>query len=146
MVKPLYQKGWRVFNFHFSLQYGIFVREERLMEIKKVSISAKRQITIPQRFFQALGFDSEAECVLRGNELVIRPVKTNSGGEFAEQILADLVAQGYSGKELLEKFRETQRKIRPAVEAILTEAEQAADGTVEYSSYDEIFGEVEHDS
>ena len=116
------------------------------MEMKKVSISAKRQITIPQWFFQALGFDSEAECVLRGNELVIRPVKTNSGGEFAEQILADLVAQGYSGKELLEKFRETQRKIRPAVEAILTEAEQAADGTVEYSSYDEIFGEVEHDS
>ena len=84
------------------------------MEMKKVSISAKRQITIPQRFFQALGFDSEAECVLRGNELVIRPVKTNSGGEFAEQILADLVAQGYSGKELLEKFRETQRKIHPA--------------------------------
>lgn len=114
------------------------------MEMKKVSISAKRQITIPQRFFQALGFDSEAECVLRGNELVIRPVKTNSGGEFAEQILADLVAQGYSGKELLDKFRETQRKIRPAVEAILTEAEQTADGVVEYSSYDEIFGEVGH--
>ena len=115
------------------------------MEMKKVSISAKRQVTIPQRFFQALGFDFEAECVLRGNELVIRPVKTNSGGEFAEQILADLVAQGYSGQELLDKFRETQRKIRPAVEAMLTEAEQAADGTVEYSSYDEIFEEVGYD-
>ena len=38
------------------------------MEMKKVSISAKRQITIPQRFFQALGFDSEAECVLRGKD------------------------------------------------------------------------------
>ena len=83
--------------------------------------------------------------MLRGNELVIRPVKTNSGGEFAEQILADLVAQGYSGQELLDKFRETQRKIRPAVEAMLAEAEQAADGAVEYSSYDEIFEEVGYD-
>lgn len=64
------------------------------MDIKKVSISAKRQITIPQKFFTLLGFDDEAECVVRGNELVIRPVRNNSGGEFAEQILADLIAEG----------------------------------------------------
>ena len=31
------------------------------MEMKKVSISAKRQITIPQKFFTMLGFDAEAE-------------------------------------------------------------------------------------
>ncbi len=31
------------------------------MEIKKLSISAKRQITIPQKFFTMLGFDTEAE-------------------------------------------------------------------------------------
>lgn len=42
------------------------------MEMKKVSISAKRQITIPQKFFTMLGFDTEAECMVRGNELVIR--------------------------------------------------------------------------
>ena len=28
------------------------------MEMKKVSISAKRQITIPQKFFTMLGFDN----------------------------------------------------------------------------------------
>ena len=31
------------------------------MEMKKVSISTKRQITIPQKFFTMLGFDAEAE-------------------------------------------------------------------------------------
>lgn len=40
------------------------------MEIKKLSISAKRQITIPQKFFTMLGFDNEAECTVRGNELL----------------------------------------------------------------------------
>ena len=89
------------------------------MEMKKVSISAKRQITIPQKFFAMLGFDTEAECMVRGNELVIRPVKTNTGGEFAEQILEDLVAQGYSGMELLERFKKAQKEVRPAVEAML---------------------------
>jgi hypothetical protein len=40
--------------------------------------------------------------------LVLRPVKENTSGEFAEQILADLIRQGYSGEELLEKFKQAQ--------------------------------------
>lgn len=44
-----------------------------------------RQITIPQKFFTMLGFGTEVEGIVRGNELVIRPVRNNTGGEFAEQ-------------------------------------------------------------
>lgn len=111
------------------------------MEMKKVSISAKRQITIPQKFFTMLGFDAEAECMVRGNELVIRPAKTNTGGEFAEQILADLIAQGYSGDELLEHFKKAQSKVRPAVETMLVEAERVAASESEFTSYENVFGE-----
>ncbi|MGL6198109.1 MAG: AbrB/MazE/SpoVT family DNA-binding domain-containing protein [Lachnospiraceae bacterium] len=110
------------------------------MEIKKVSISAKRQITIPQKYFTMLGFDKEAECVVRGNELVIRPVKNNTGGEFAEQILADLLAEGYSGDELLNQFKEMQKKVRPSVDAMLAEAEKVASSKTNYSSYEDVFG------
>lgn len=109
------------------------------MEMKRVSISAKRQITIPQKFFTHLGFDNEAECILRGNELVIRPAKANSG-EFAEQILADLIKQGYSGDELLEKFKSMQKQVRPAVKAMLADAEKAANGETAYETYDDVFG------
>ena len=115
------------------------------MEIKKVSISAKRQITIPQKFFGMLGFDREAECMVRGNELVIRPVKTNVGGEFAEQILADLIAQGYSGNDLLEHFKKAQKAVRPAVEEMLAEAERVAASESEYTTYDEVFGGEEQE-
>lgn len=110
------------------------------MEKKKISISSKRQITIPQNFFSMLGFDTEAECMIRGNELVIRPVKTGTG-EFAEQILEDLIQQGYSGSDLLERFKKAQKEVRPAVEALLTEAEKAAASKSEYVSYEEVFGE-----
>lgn len=113
------------------------------MEMKKVSISAKRQITIPQKFFSMLGFDTEAECMVRGNELVIRPVKPNTGGEFAEQILADLIAQGYSGEELLSRFKKAQKEVRPAVEEMLAEAECVAESEAEYATYDDIFGTEE---
>ncbi len=109
------------------------------MEMKKVSISAKRQITIPQKFFTMLGFDTKAECIVRGNELIIRPVKTNAGGEFAEQILADLIAQGYSGNDLLERFKKAQEQVRPAVEAMLVDAERIAVSESDYVSYNDVF-------
>lgn len=113
------------------------------MEIKKLSISSKRQITIPQKFFAMLGFDTEAECMVRGNELVIRPARVNTGGEFAEQILEDLVAKGYSGNDLIVEFKKAQKKVRPAVENMLIEAEKAANGETAYETYDDIFGTKE---
>lgn len=115
------------------------------MEMKKLSISAKRQITIPQKFFTMLGFDTEAECTVRGNELIIRPVRTNTGGEFAEQILADLIAQGYSGNDLLERFKKAQSEVRPAVEAMLVEAEQIAASESGHITYKDVFSTEEEE-
>lgn len=109
------------------------------MDMKRVAISSKRQITIPLKFFKMIGFDKEAECIVRGNELVIRPVKENTGGEFAEQILADLILKGYSGNELLIEFKEAQSQIRPAVEAMILDADRAAKGEIETYSYDDVF-------
>ena len=114
-----------------------------IMDRKRVSISAKRQITIPQKFFSQLGFESEAECMIRGNEIVIRPVKQEMGGEFAEMILADLIARGYTGEQLLAEFKNEQRKIRPAVEEMLSDAELAAEGKIESFSYEDVFGSEE---
>lgn len=81
--------------------------------------------------------------MVRGNELVIRPVKTNTGGEFAEQILADLIEQGYSGKELLLHFKQAQSQVWPAVEKMIGEAERVAASESEYMSYGDIFDEEE---
>ena len=110
-----------------------------IMERKIISISSKRQITIPQKFFEALRFTDEAECIIRGNELVIRPAPTNSGGEFAEEILTELIANGLSGDELLKEFKSRQSKIRPAIEEIISEADEVASGRGEYYTYDDIF-------
>ena len=117
-------------------------RGNSVMERKIVSISSKRQITIPQKFYTALGFADEAECIIRGNELIVRPARVQSGGEFAEQILAELIAEGLSGDMLLNEFKKRQAKVRPAVEVLLHEAEDTALGKGLYYSYEDIF-EVE---
>lgn len=48
--------------------------------------------------------------------------------------------KGYSGNELLEHFKKAQSKVRPAVEAVLVEAERVAALESEFASYGDVFG------
>ena len=117
-------------------------RTSEPMMRKRISVSQKRQITIPIDFFNAIGVGAEVECYLRDNALVIRPVREESGA-FDEEILADLIAQGFSGNELLAKFKEARRQVRPAVERLLDEAARAAAGQAPTSSFEDVFGAEE---
>jgi bifunctional DNA-binding transcriptional regulator/antitoxin component of YhaV-PrlF toxin-antitoxin module len=109
---------------------------------KRISVSQKRQITIPIEFYNSLGIDKEVECFIQNDAIVIRPVRESSG-EFDEQILADLIAQGLSGPELLDRFKETRRQIRPAVERLLDEARLAVQGKAPSNSYEDVFDSEE---
>ena len=60
-------------------------------------------------------------------------------GAFAEQILKELIDEGYSRYELLDEFRVRQAKVRPAVETMLKEAKNVANGNGEYFTKDEVF-------
>ncbi len=106
---------------------------------KRVSISSKRQITIPQKYFTDLGFDKEAICSVENGRLILTPAEKVSGGEFAELILADLIKEGFSGELLLQEFKKRQALVRPAVEKILQQGKDAAYGKGDYYTYDEIF-------
>ena len=116
---------------------------QRKPEQKRVTISSKRQFTIPQKFYSDLGFDREAECIMWDGMLILRPASQGSGGEFAEYILADLISEGYSGNELLHEFRKRQSQIRPAVESMLEAAREAAKGNGKHYSYGDLFDEEE---
>ena len=80
------------------MSMAVMERRNTKMARKVLSISSKRQITIPQKFYQTLGFGDEAECIMRGDELIIRPVKTIAGGEFAEQILGGFFRRNVTGR------------------------------------------------
>ena len=111
-----------------------------IMDKKTVMISEKRQFTIPKKFFTMLGFGREAECIVCNNELVIRPVQKDFSGEFAAEILEDLLAQGVSREDLLDEFKAKQAMVRPAIENMIHHAEEAAAGKGEFESYNDVFG------
>lgn len=116
------------------------VRSESKMERKIISVSVKRQVTIPQKYFEALGFNNEAECILQNGGILLRPVRDTNSGEFSEQILADLISQGFSGQELLERFKEQSKKVRPAIKKLIAEADALAKSGEGKLSLDEMFG------
>jgi hypothetical protein len=113
------------------------------LERKIISVSTRRQLTIPQKYYDILGFDNEVECILQDGGLLIRPLQHAGVGEFSEQILADLISQGFEGQSLLTKFKEYSKKIRPAVLKLLDETEDFAHSGEGCIPLDELFGSEE---
>lgn len=94
------------------------------VEIKQITVSEKRQMTIPKRFYEKLGLGNDIICELRNDEIVLRPIPKE--GDFSEEILKDLVAEGYNGQDLLHEFQYRKTQTRPAVEKLIAESGRAA--------------------
>ena len=106
---------------------------------KIISITGKRQITIPLKFYEKLGLGKEVECFIEKNALVICPLMQDDG-EFSIEILKNLVSQGYSGNELVVKFKEERQNIKIAIEALLTEGNEISTGKKRGASMKDVFG------
>ena len=110
------------------------------MDRKIINVTGKRQITIPLKFYEKLGFGKEIECFLTDDAVVLRPF-LNSDDNFTMEILKDLVSQGYNGDELLAKFAEKRASIKKAIGILVQEADEIAEGTRKGASTKDIFGE-----
>lgn len=108
------------------------------MERKIINVSKKRQITIPLQYYNQLRLGSEVECLLQDGKIIIQPLYQGHG-EFAVEILKDLVSQGYSGEELIKKFESQNKIIRRAISNLLEEANDIATGGKKSASFDDIF-------
>ncbi|PRR78456.1 hypothetical protein CLLI_15400 [Clostridium liquoris] len=115
------------------------VMERDIMDRKIISVSKKRQITIPLQFYKHLELGSEVECSLEDGKIVIQPLHREPS-EFSVEILKDLVSQGYSGDELVKQFETQSKNIKKAVTNMLEEADTIAAGEKKAANFDDIFG------
>ena len=80
---------------------------EELDEPKKIKISSKRQITIPASTYEKYGFAEYAYLEETEEGLFVSPIDLASEDEaLTEQLLRYLIDKGYSGEDLIEKFKE----------------------------------------
>lgn len=104
---------------------------------KRVSVSSKRQISIPKEFFDELEIEKEIIMELRGNQLVIKPIH-EADDDFSSDILKDLIEEGYGGEELLREFKHRKSQLRPALNQLVNETMKTGSKTV-----DELFRDDE---
>ena len=109
------------------------------IEKRRIHISSKRQITIPAKYYEALGLTKELDCIYSNGMLILTPVKKDDLA-FSEEILADLISQGYAGEKLLSagekllsEFKKITHQVRPAIEKIIEEADALAKASSEFS-------------
>ncbi len=70
---------------------------------RKAKISSQMQVRIPRDLYERYGFGNEAEVVATATGVEFRPIKTET--ERCADLLEQLVEQGLSGEELVERFR-----------------------------------------
>jgi bifunctional DNA-binding transcriptional regulator/antitoxin component of YhaV-PrlF toxin-antitoxin module len=97
----------------------------KALEKKILPVSTKRQITIPVKFFKSLELESEIECIFTGEEIILKPLKKESG-YFAQEILNDLIDSGYEKDDLKREFAKRSKEIRPAVKRMVKNASEYA--------------------
>ena len=122
---------------------SVIEMEKKQMRPKRISVSSKRQITIPLEYFKTLHIENEVECYLENNSIVIKPISLDMQDEFSEYILKDLLDEGFSGDELLNEFKKRKNKVKYGIKEMIKEADMVADSPEKYSGMDDIFEEEE---
>ena len=115
------------------------LRREEVMtskKVKRVAVSSKRQISIPKEFYDDLGIGDEVVMEVKNNSLIIKPIKEGFE-DFSEEILKELVSEGYEGEDLLAEFSNRKSMIKPAIERIIAETREQEHVTVEELFSDE---------
>lgn len=81
-----------------------------IIKSKKIKVSAQRHLVIPKEFYEALNINEEVTIELHEGQLVIKPV-FKMDEDFAENLLEELIAAGFSGEELVAKFKEVKQQV-----------------------------------
>lgn len=81
-----------------------------IIKSNTIKVSAQRHLVIPKEYYDALNIGEEVTIELHEGLLVIRPI-VKVDENFAENLLEELIAAGFSGEELVAKFKEVKQMV-----------------------------------
>lgn len=113
--------------------------EVEMLKPKRISVSRKRQITIPKEYFDELQIKDMVDCKIVNGSLVIRPVSEEL--DFSQYILEDLIHEGYEGEKLLHEFSYRKSQIRPALNQMVAENRD----NITYSRTEDFFDKLDEE-
>lgn len=99
-------------------------RANLMKDKKRVSISSRRQFSIPKEYYESLDMSDEAIVELHGNRLVVRPSPKEDfeQSEFIEFIYRDVINEGYQGNDIFDEVNRRKKLIKPAVQSFIDDS------------------------
>ena len=81
-----------------------------MIKSKKIKVSGQRHLVIPKEYYDTLNIGEEVTIELHDGHLMIKPV-IKVDEDFAENLLEELIVAGFSGEELVAKFKEVKQQV-----------------------------------
>lgn len=110
------------------------------MKSKRISVSEKRQITIPKEYYDALNIGNEIECSIMDNCIIIKPITENSLDEFSEYILQDIIKEGYTNEDILKEFKKRREDLKKATNLFKKSVEEEIENIEILPTAQDVFG------
>lgn len=61
-----------------------------------VKVSPEGSVTVPKSLCEQIGLVTRAECIIRNNEIIIRPCKDHTGDSVEGYLIRELMSKGFS--------------------------------------------------
>lgn len=124
--------------------YLNFVGEGEVLEYREITVTSKRQITIPKSFFDRLAVEQRFVAYLTNEGIFLKPIRTESETVYDDDlknIVRKVVSEGYSGEEMVEeivyRFGEYNKLIEKRIQEF--ERDLTSDSVSDDESEDEHF-------
>ena len=103
-----------------------------------IKISSKNQLTIPAAARKKYDFGEYALCTFTEEGILIQPIQAADSEDLTVELLRYLMAKGFEGDELLEKYEELKPKFIDFHNAVAAaEADIEAGRVRSYEAFDE---------
>jgi bifunctional DNA-binding transcriptional regulator/antitoxin component of YhaV-PrlF toxin-antitoxin module len=112
-------------------------------EYREITVTSKRQITIPKSFFDRLAIEETLVAYLLDDGIFLKPARKDDSvyAEDVEEIIRDVVREGYSGEELVAELARRLNEYNKFIERRIQEFERdLKSDSVSEDTEDEFYG------
>lgn len=105
-----------------------------------VKASADGSVTVPKSLCEQIGVIANAECIIRNNEIIIRPCRDGTGDSIEGLLIKELMSKGYGYDALEEEYDRVRPVFYAATKRTAEISRSAFENNTELCGTEELLG------
>ena len=105
-----------------------------------VKASADGSITVPKSLCEQIGVTANAECIIRNNEIIIRPCRDSTGDSVEGLLIKELMSKGFSYDALEDEYDRIRPRFYAATRKTADRSRSAFENNEELCEIEELLG------